>query len=157
MIVIYTELMTNIEAKELIEYYENNIQREYTEVDKIYRYKGIDITGVFSEFSFLKKIGLQLDMMDRIRIQRVDNTINMVEHPHTHFEPYSFVSFLNDNFTGGELVFDNITIQPKKNQLVYFTKNERHLVKNVSEGYRYTLVCFLKKDLFKIMKIDKLI
>ena len=81
----------------------------------------------------------------------------MTETYHTHFDPYSFVCFLNDNFEGGELIFNNITFQPKKNQMVYFTGDEKHLVKNVSNGYRYTLVCFLKRDLFNLTKVDKLI
>lgn len=157
MIVVYNDIMTNKDSDEFIEYYKNNVEKEYVETDNIYRYKAVTITREYNQFSFLRRIGLTPDMMDRVRIQCVDDTIKTVENPHSHLEPYSFVCFLNEDFEGGELVFNNITFHPKRNQVIYFTKDERHLVKNVSNGYRYTLVCFLKKDLFNIIKVDKLI
>jgi hypothetical protein len=157
MIVVYNDIMTDHESKEFIEYYENNMNKELTENDNIYRFKGIDITHILYKFSFLKKFGLQFDTINKLRIQRVDDTIKMIETYHKHFDPYSFVCFLNNDFEGGELVFNDVTFQPKKNQMVYFTREERHLVKNVSNGYRYTLVCFLKRDLFNnLTKVDKI-
>ena len=64
--------------------------------------------------------------------------------PHTHTPPYSYVIFLNDNFEGGELIFENIRIKPKKGQMVYFSREEKHYVDNVICGNRYTLVSFTK-------------
>ena len=157
MITVYDDIMTDNDSKEFIDYYENNIDKEYTVNEDIYRFKGIVITEIYNNFFFLRRLGLRLDVIDELRIQRIDNTIKMVETYHSHFDPYSFVCFLNDNFEGGELVFDNNSFQPKKNRMIYFTGDEKHLVKNVSNGYRYTLVCFLKTNLHIIRKIDKLI
>ena len=149
--------MSDIDSKEFIEYYHNNNQQEITVNDSVYRFKGVNIINVFDKFNFLRKIGLKSHMISKIRIQCVDNTIEMVNYPHKHSVPYSFVCFLNDDFSGGELEFENITFKPKTNQLIYFTGNEKHFVRNVSIGYRYTLVCFLKEDLFNMKKNDKLI
>jgi hypothetical protein len=138
-------------------YYENNINKEYTENDNIYNFKSIDITYILYEFSFLRKFELQPNTISKLRIQRVDDTVKMVEAYHKHLDSYSFVCFLNNDFEGGELVFSNVTFQPKKNQMVYFTGDEKHLVRNVSNGHRYTLVCFLKRDLFNgLTKVDKI-
>jgi predicted 2-oxoglutarate/Fe(II)-dependent dioxygenase YbiX len=99
-----------------------------------------------NNFAFTKRF-LKEDVIDRLRIQHVDNQIQVVEKPHGHFLPYSFVIFLNDDFKGGELIFDNITVRPQKGQLVYFTGDEVHNVNSVLEGDRYTLVSFLKSDI----------
>ena len=65
-----------------------------------------------------------------------------------HYNGIDILSiFLNDDFKGGELIFDNITVRPQKGQLVYFTGDEVHNVNSVLEGDRYTLVSFLKSDI----------
>lgn len=157
MITVYDDIMTDDDSKEFIDYYENNIDKEYTVNEDIYRFKGVDIKDLYNNFPFLSRLGLRLDIVTKLRIQRIDKTIKMVDRYHSHFDPYSFVCFLNDNFEGGELVFNDREFQPKKNRMIYFTGDEKHLVKNVSNGYRYSLVCFLKKDLFNTTKVDKLI
>jgi hypothetical protein len=50
------------------------------------------------------------------------------------------VAFLNEDFEGGELMFGNITFKPAAGQLIYFTGNELHYVKKVTNGDRYSLV-----------------
>ena len=60
----------------------------------------------------------------KFRIQYTDEDIIQVANTHTHLNPYSFVIFLNDNFNGGELIFNEITITPKIGTMVYFTGDE---------------------------------
>jgi len=52
-----------------------------------------------------------------------------------------------DNFEGGELVLDNMTIKPKRNQMFIVPGTTPHYVKNVISGDRYSLVLFLDNKL----------
>jgi len=147
MIKSYRNFIKNDECEELISFFKLNRELILPVLnDNLYHYNGIDILSRKDNFTFTKRF-LKEDVIDRLRIQHVDNQIQVVEKPHGHFLPYSFVIFLNDNFKGGELMFDNITIKPQKGQLVYFTGDEVHSVNSVLEGDRYTLVSFLKSDI----------
>jgi predicted 2-oxoglutarate/Fe(II)-dependent dioxygenase YbiX len=63
---------------------------------------------------------------------------------------YSSILYLNDNYQGGELYFEEIDllIKPKVNQLVFFPSGSefRHEVKPVLSGDRYTLASFYTTD-----------
>ena len=84
-----------------------------------------------------------------LRLQFTDETIIQSTVFHKHLNPYSFVIYLNDEFSGGELEFENgEVVFPKKGTLVYFTQNEGHRVKNCI-GRRWCLVGFLNNDMFK--------
>lgn len=147
MIKTYRNFITDQECDELILFFESNKQLILPVLnDNLYHYNGIDILNKINDFSFTKRF-LKSNNIDRLRIQHVDNQIRVVEKPHGHFLPYSFVIFLNDNFEGGELIFNNIKITPQKGQLVYFTGDEIHNVNSVLNGDRYTLVSFLTSDI----------
>lgn len=84
-----------------------------------------------------------------LRLQFTDETIVQSSVFHKHLNPYSFVIYLNNGFSGGELEFENgEVVFPKMGTLVYFTRNEGHRVKNCI-GKRWCLVGFLNNDMFK--------
>jgi len=148
MISINSNFITKKNCLEFINYYNNNKEKIDSVLDvDVYRYNGIDIINNLENFNIFSKNNIGKEKIDRIRIQHVDNSISMVENPHTHKTPFSFIIFLNDNFMGGELVFDNVKIKPSIGQMVYFSGFESHYVENIVEGDRYTLVCFLKTQL----------
>lgn len=73
-----------------------------------------------------------------------------VEHVDDHQDfprRMSYVYYLNDNYTGGEIVFPrfDITFKPKANQMIVFPSNfmYRHSVSPVTEGERYAVVSWL--------------
>ena len=118
--------------------------------DNIYHFFGVDL------IPHLKKVINIIPEFEncdfkKIRIQHTDESTIQVKTTHKHINPYSFVIFLNENFSGGELVFNKISIRPKTGTMVYFNKNEAHKVENCI-GKRMTLVGFLHYDLFKIKK-----
>ena len=156
MITIIQNIISNSEIDELLKYYSDNIDRSITYDDphsaKVYKFKGLSILENKDDFSFIRK--LRYHNYDRLRIQEVDNTIDMLIKPHAHTPPYSYIVFLNDDFVGGELILDNITIKPKKGQMVYFDNNEWHYVNNVTEGHRYTLVGFTLDNQFNPNKVN---
>jgi predicted 2-oxoglutarate/Fe(II)-dependent dioxygenase YbiX len=63
---------------------------------------------------------------------------------------YSSILYLNDNYQGGELYFEelDLLIKPTANQLVFFPSGSefRHEVKPVLSGDRYTLASFYTTD-----------
>jgi predicted 2-oxoglutarate/Fe(II)-dependent dioxygenase YbiX len=140
MIEIYQNYVSQIEINEILEFFNKNIKDVKTHIDSVYRFNGISLLDNINNISFLKK--LNYTNYDRIRIQHVDKNVDMITNPHKHHHAYSFVVFLNDEYEGGELIFDNVTFKPKVGQLICFSGNEPHYVKNVTNGDRYTLVSF---------------
>lgn len=63
-----------------------------------------------------------------------------------YFRNYSSIIYLNDDYTGGEIIFPkiNLTIQPKKGTLIFFpgTAEYLHGVKPVLSGVRFTIATF---------------
>ena len=57
------------------------------------------------------------------------------------------ITFLNDDFDGGETFFgDGTIVKPAKNKTIFFTgKNLLHGVNKVSSGNRYTIATWYKK------------
>jgi hypothetical protein len=152
MIQIFTDYILENETKEFIEFCENNINK-LTHKESNYWYKGIDILPNIEEFSFLKRINLKKASPQILRIHRLDENTKFSEASHLDGgKSGTLTIFLNDEFTGGELCFNNCIITPKKNQVLYFTPEERHSVKTVTSGIRYTLICFMDEPLSFIKK-----
>lgn len=140
MITIYNNMISKFECDKFINFYKNNLHLvQETNNDLVYHFNGINITNTLDYFSFTKQFAGQI-YIKKIRIQFVNNKVLTVEHPHGHDIPFNFVVFLNKEFEGGELIFENIKITPKIGQLIYFTGNELHSIKKVISGDRYSLV-----------------
>lgn len=92
--------------------------------------KNID-TNKFSKFIFKK-----------FRVQMINETINQIQTYHTHLNPWSFIIFLNEDFIGGEVFFNDVEYKPKKGDMLYFSGEESHKINNCI-GNRYTLVGFM--------------
>lgn len=118
--------------------------------DNIYRFSGVDLLPHLNK---VIEIVTEFQSCDfkKLRIQLVDDSTVQVETKHYHSNNYSFIIFLNDNYTGGKLIFDNESITPKVGTMVYFTKEEAHKVENCI-GARFTLVGFLHNKLFETNK-----
>jgi hypothetical protein len=87
----------------------------------------------------------------KFRVQVLNESINQSIIPHRHVNPWSFIIFLNDNFTGGEVIFDNTEYKPKIGEMIYFSGEEIHKVNNCI-GNRYTLVGFMNNNPMNVKK-----
>ena len=88
--------------------------------------------------------------LQAFRIQMVDGTIDQIPLFHKHKVSFSFSVFLNDVKEGGELEFKSGKIfKPIKGDLVYFSCEEPHRVRQVSDK-RYTLVGSTYNDPLKV-------
>jgi len=76
---------------------------------------------------------------------------------HTPNRDYTGIAYLNDNFTGGELVFPHldVAIAPKPGLLVAFPSNHRfvHAVPKVLSGKRYSLPVWFTVNSAKAMQV----
>ena len=76
---------------------------------------------------------------------------------HTPQRDYTGLVYLNDNFTGGELVFPDrdVVIIPKPGLFVGFPSNHKfvHAVPNVLSGKRYSLSVWFTMDSAKAMQV----
>lgn len=154
MINIFSDFITDSECNEFIEYYHNNLDKVINVDDEVYKFDGVSLINDLERFSFLRRLDLNPGIIDRIRVQRVGPDIKEFHKNHRDWVPQSFIVFLNEDFEGGELIFQNITITPKKYQLINSTGDEWHYVKKVTKGNRFTLVCFLKEGFnFKEKKL----
>lgn len=133
-------MISKYECDNFINFYKNNlhlVEENYN--DYTHHFDSINIVTNLDYFSFTKRFVGQ-KCIKKVRIQLLNNKIIPVKNPHGHEIPFNFVAFLNEEFDGGELVFENIKIAPKIGQLIYFTGNELHSIKKVISGNRYSLV-----------------
>lgn len=76
---------------------------------------------------------------------------------HTPQRDYTALVYLNDTFTGGELVFPDrdVVIIPKSGLFVAFPSNHKflHAVPNVFSGKRYSLPVWFTMDSAKAMQV----
>jgi hypothetical protein len=111
--------------------------------DTLYRYYYVDLMNTNLEVKKFSKF-----IFSKFRVQMVNETINQIEISHMHKDPWSFVIFLNDDFIGGEIVFDNMSYTPKTGDMIYFSGDEFHKVNNCV-GNRYTLIGFMLNNPFE--------
>ena len=145
--------VTSFLNKEEIEYFIEIFHNENTKYhnDKIYKFYYVDLINwelkiqKFSDFNFKK-----------FRIQMLNETINQIELAHKHDNPWSFIIFLNENFEGGEVIFEGVEYKPKKGDMIYFSGEEYHRVNNCV-GDRYTLVGFMSNNPLTVKTLKDLI
>ena len=145
--------VTSFLNKEEIDYFIEIFHNENTKYhnDKIYKFYYVDLINwelkiqKFSDFNFKK-----------FRIQMLNETINQIELAHKHDNPWSFIIFLNENFEGGEVIFEGVEYKPKKGDMIYFSGEEYHRVNNCV-GDRYTLVGFMSNNPLTVKTLKDLI
>ncbi len=133
--------LSDDECNFYINYYKNNPDKIFRETNEFVKnYEGIEISND-NEFPFFKLI--PKSVIEYFRIQKTDVYVQPINNPHTHETPYNFVIFLNENFEGGNLVFDDMIVTPKVGTMVFFEGNERHYPTPVTSGERWVIACFL--------------
>lgn len=149
MIKYYHNFLSNLECDYFIDIFNNESMNYYG--DNVYKFYYTDLINrnldieKFSDFNFKK-----------FRIQMLNETINQIELAHKHDNPWSFIIFLNENFEGGEVIFEGVEYKPKKGDMIYFSGEEYHRVNNCV-GDRYTLVGFMSNNPLTVKTLKDLI
>ena len=137
MILYDSNFLNDSEIEYVMSFWNEN--RVYEFRKEIIYFDGIELSKGY-DFKSIKNGIINPSKFNSIRIQRYNEHIEQITKFHSHNDIHNYIIFLNDNFEGGELEFeDGILIKPKKGSIIYFCNNERHRVKNCI-GDRFTLV-----------------
>ena len=72
-----------------------------------------------------------------------------VDNPAGWFRDYAAIVYLNDDFEGGTFEFTDLELEIKPKQghcLMFSCDGQRHGVKAITSGVRYTLSCWYQKN-----------
>jgi hypothetical protein len=87
--------------------------------------------------------------LDGVWINKINSTTNQNDKFHKDDSDASIVTYLNDDFEGGEFqyIFNNekIKIKPTINLSIIMDRTIPHRVLNVTSGQRFSLISFYKK------------
>lgn len=159
----YIEYNTNLKRFCLMKFgrddVENLVAEGKFEVTKGWDDKNLSILKYPIQQTIHSKLSSALDMADNslelagvATLQRMQDGIELKLHTDQHTDPsirYATIIYLNDNYVGGELFFENFnfSIKPKAGSLLIFpgTEEFNHGVKHVQPGpIRYVIVGFIK-------------
>jgi len=126
MIVIQDNFLTEKEICKLLDLWDDKLGRFASDAIAFY---GIDLKRLDVDISFLHNNAFVKEKIHKLRLQKYNESFEQISDYHGHENTHNYIMFLNDNFEGGELEFENgVTILPKAGSLVYFNNNEKHRV-----------------------------
>lgn len=64
----------------------------------------------------------------------------------------TFIYFINDNYKGGELLYEDQVLNPTSNKGVYFDNNDKFRLADVIEGTQYIIIAYFRKNPIKQSK-----
>ena len=143
MILFQENLINDIEIEYLLNLWDTNLitsNEQFSDGNRALAMEWVDIKKHKLNISPLHNEAFCNRNFEKIRIQHYHESLGTVEQYHGHENIHNYIIFLNDNFTGGELEFENgLSIKPSKGSLVYFNNNERHRVlPNIGDRYVFT-------------------
>lgn len=75
-------------------------------------------------------------------VLRMDDTKTSKEHMDSW--DYTSITLLNDEFDGGGLIVESMDSNLSLGDMVYFPGTDKHYVNSITNGERFSLVCFMK-------------
>ena len=136
------DYIDNNTAKNFINLYDDNLQKTY----KYHDTTPLEIP--LDGFGLIKRIRKDFDIkhsLDKLEIVKREKGSHMKNHV-DEGDAIAFILYLNDEFDGGETVFENeTTIKPKKGRLLVFSNGIiLHKVNLITKGERYALAGWFK-------------
>jgi hypothetical protein len=103
--------------------------------------------------TLIYNVGQNLELSGFATIQRMQEGVELKSHTDQHTDPsieYASIIYLNDDYSAGEIFFENsdIELKPNAGSLLLFPGDNQHKhgVRHVGPGpVRYVLVGFIKK------------
>jgi hypothetical protein len=65
-------------------------------------------------------------------------------HDDTIYYDYTTITYLNDNYKGGETTVEKYKIKPKTGKICLFSSTKKHKVDILEEGYLYVILSWYK-------------
>ena len=144
-ITIIDNFISNEQIEYLLNFYKDNIHLR----KKWNTTFPIEITGLFKDLENKYNRFNKKNCVDWLEI--VHWPIGSFQHPHKDVgvenTVLTSITYLNEDFTGGETVFEDGTIiKPKKGRALFFDgQHYTHSVNLIKEGNRYTVPVWYKK------------
>ena len=164
MLYIIDNILNKKNLDILLKQYENFIQNVYPDENNSYNRMLISesIISLFSDNLkqiLFEKLNTEYLLLPNksVWVNYVDTESNKNDSFHFDASEVSIVIYLNENFKGGELEYidesgNKIIYIPKTNSGLIMTNKLLHRVLPVTEGERYSLVCFFENKNTKIKK-----
>jgi hypothetical protein len=145
----YTQLFTSEECDIIISYVEN--KNDWTRVDDGNRYNLIclELDWVYNRFiDYIKKVE-NINISDSKFVKCLKYNIGDFFKPHKDFNPtldfyktfmYNINILLNDDFEGGDFLVNNQVYPKQRGWAYYYSSNEIHEVREVTNGVRYSIL-----------------
>lgn len=139
----YEEAKVNLDGKQVLMTTVRNNQR-ILETDE---YRAVDYWTKLEPFH-VQKLGnsMAIGLNELFRFYKYTPNQRFKRHRdgrfernETEFSAYTFMIYLNDNFTGGETEFDEVIVHPKKGSALIFRHELKHEGKAIVEGTKYVL------------------
>lgn len=147
MITSIKNFLTPSQCEYFMKLYEDNLNDSFLIKDKFYSFFAINLIKLNIPFEDIEPRLKGSYYEDRLRVQSIPTNFEVNENYHIHINYSSFSIFLNDDYEGGELEFENGDIyKPEQGLLVKFHQNDAHRVNAVTSGNRLTLVGLLDSD-----------
>jgi hypothetical protein len=164
MIEFYNNLLTDEEKLYLKDKCENfiethspfvngNINRSYHKYKLDEKTELLDLQIRMAEL--VKKVIGTIDIeFAGFVINRVDTTTNKNDHYHIDMSDYTIVTYLNDDFTGGDFIYSLDNIEHVCNKVhnglsIVMDNTLPHKISPVTDGVRFSFVCFFNKSFKK--------
>ncbi len=146
MIIIRQDnFLSKIECDNFIKIIESSDKVQKLDSDGRYLLTYKDDQILFKLASLYKVYNFTPMNIDNMEINRWPSGTEQKPH-YDKNDKFAFVVFLNEDFSGGETVVDDIILRPKIGRLILFNNGItgfKHQVKKI-EGVRYTLIGWFK-------------
>jgi hypothetical protein len=136
------DYVDNNTVKNFINLYDDNLQKTYKYHDTTPLEIPLDGFGLTESIRKDFDIKHSLDKLEIVKREEGSYMDNHVDKG----DAIAFILYLNDEFEGGETVFENqTTIKPKKGRLLVFSNGIiQHKVNLITKGERYVLAGWFK-------------
>jgi hypothetical protein len=116
-----------------------------------YRFKYPPYTLAIDIENFLLGIGIEHQCDKMYLSKRPADTLSVYNQ--FRDESYAtFLYFINNNYEGGELLYEDQLITPDSNKGIYFENNDKFTLTDVIKGTQYILVTYFRKNPVKQIK-----
>lgn len=146
----YIQLFTSEECDIIISHIENkNNWERADDGDSRYYHIYLELDWVSNKFiDYIKKVE-NIDVSDSKFVKCLKYEIGDFFKPHTDFRPnldfyktfmYNINILLNDDFEGGDFLVNNQFYPKQRGWVYYYSSNEIHEVREVTNGVRYSIL-----------------
>ena len=130
----------------------NDYFRKYVEIEHLKNYKSKLENFIYNKFNCSV-------VLSNYWINQVKPETNKKDNFHKDKSDFTAITFLNDNYEGGEFEYidtktgEKVKVKPKKFNVLFMNNNLQHRVLPVKKGARYSLISFMKYNDKKIKSI----